>query len=214
MDFYKQSGWILSLVGPRRSGKSVRLKKLLKTELKGRFLAKNVFIICPTLDLNDDYKDFSNVKKFSNVDKGLIEKIIDQQTKNIKMYGIEKTPEVLLILDDCADSNILSFKGVLDTLAIRGRHMKINVIITSQRLSAISRTIRLNTDIWYLYSPYNFSELEQFLHEFIPSQYKKSAIRRVLEYFSEPYRYIIIDNQEKDVMKKIKNDKGRPFDLT
>jgi hypothetical protein len=195
--------FFLSVIGPRRSGKSVLIKKLLKENLKNRFKKNNVIIICPTMEFNNDYDDFKEAQKFSIIDNTLVSELIDEQSRLIKTYGKGRTPSVLLILDDCADSNLMSFRGIMDTIAIKGRHMKISCILTSQRLSAVSRTIRLNSDYMIIYSPYNISEVQQFLNEYCMKEYQKNLSNIMIDVFREPYQFIFINNLEKDQTKKI-----------
>lgn len=199
------SGFMMSLIGARRSGKSTLMKKLLNSKrMKKIFNPKNIFIICPTLDLNDDYDEFPEARKYSKPDSSLIQDIMDEQLHNIKTYGKKRTPEVLIILDDCADSSIIRFGGIIDTLATRGRHFKINVMISSQRLSAVSRTARLNSDYFVIFSPYNFSEAEQFFEQYVAKQDRKVLIKKLQDIWDKPFSYVVVDNSERSHSKKIK----------
>lgn len=59
-----------------------------------------------------------------------------------------------IILDDCL-SNKEAFSSkkssLLNRLVLNGRHYQANVIICSQNLKAISKSIRLNTQVWMLF---------------------------------------------------------------
>lgn len=194
----------MSFIGARRSGKSTLMKKLLKGEMKGKFKEENIFILCPTVDLNDDFDDFPKARKYVEPDPAVIQAIMDEQKHNIKTYGKKRTPEVLIIFDDCADNRIIAFGGILDTLATRGRHFKINVMVSSQRMSAISRTARLNSDYFIVFSPYNFSEAEQFFEQYIAKKDRKKLISKLQEIWDEPFTFVVVDNSERRQSQKLK----------
>lgn len=207
------SGFFMTFVGARRSGKSTLIKKMLNSKdyLKDYFKEENIFIICPTLDLNDDYDNLSKARKFSTPDPQLLYDIMEEQKFNITSYGKKRTPEVLVIFDDCADNNILRFGGIIDTLAVRGRHFKINIMVSSQRMSAVSRTARLNSDFFIVFSPYNFSEIEQFIEQYVAKKDRKETIQKIQDVFEEPYAYIVVDNMERSPSKKLKIGFDKPL---
>lgn len=203
-DFKFMTGFVMVLVGARRSGKSTLIKELLNGPFKKRFKPENIFIICQSLEFNDDFKEYSLARKFHDADPSIIQAIIDEQTFVIKNYGKKRTPEILLILDDTADSNLMNFNGVCDMIAVRGRHILISIVCTTQRLSAVSRTIRLNADYLIFFSPYNLSELEQFIEQYVLKQDRREIMKKISETFEEPYQFIFVDNSEKSQKKKLK----------
>lgn len=198
------SGFMMTIVGARRSGKSTLMKKLLNTTLKKMFRENDVFVLCPTIDLNDDFDEFPHARKYAKPDPMLIQAVMDEQKYNIQTFGKKRTPEVLIIFDDCADNNILRFGGILDTLAVRGRHFKISVIVSSQRMSAVSRTARLNSDYFVMFSPFNFSEAEQFMEQYVSKHKRKQFSELLMNIWDEPFNFIVIDNTERSQTRKIK----------
>lgn len=197
-------GFFMAMIGARRSGKSTLMKTLLANDLKERFDEENIFIFCPSIDLNDDFEGLNKARKFSEPDEAVIYAIMDEQLHNIKTYGKKRTPEVLVIFDDCADNRIIQFGGAIDKLAVRGRHYKICVIVSSQRLSALSRTARLNSDYFLVFSPYNLSETEALLEQYVLKQDRKRYMKAFQEYWNTEYSYILVDNSERAQKKKIK----------
>lgn len=206
-----QIPFIQVISAPRKSGKSYLIKNLLLNKEMMRDLFDYIIILNPSLDLNDDYDgivntDKTTVYKFSKVEdfKNIITETIKTQEEIIKHHKKERCPQVLLVLDDIIDSNLLNFRGIVDRLATRGRHANISVICSSQRLSAVSRTIRLNCDSLIFFSPSNYSEFEQILGEYIPRHNKKKVNTILDEAFNIPYLFISILNTE-----KIQKDKVR-----
>ena len=194
----------MCIAGPRRSGKSHLIKSMLKNELKKKFKPENIFIFCPSIDLNDDFKEFSQARKFNEPKPEIINDIMRECQHNIKVYGKQRTPNVLIIFDDCLDTNIMKFNGILDKIASRGRHMKISMIAVSQRISGISRTIRLNSDYFLIFSPFNLSESEQFLEQYVLKRYRKEMGKIILDIWKKKHSFIFVDNSEYDSTKKIK----------
>lgn len=120
-------------------------------------------------------------------------------------------PNTLLVLDDCVDSGVIQFKGAVDKIAERGRHIRLSTIISSQRLSAISRSVRLNSDYFIMFSPYSVSELEQFLEQFVSKKDVKELRVKISAVFEKPFWFIVLDNAEKDVTKKLKKSNANKF---
>lgn len=197
-------GFFMSFIGARRSGKSTLMKKLLANDFKERFEEENIFIFCPSIDLNDDFEGMEKARKFANPDENVITAIMDEQLHNIKTYGKGRTPEVLIIFDDCADNRIIQFGGAIDKLAVRGRHYKICVMVSTQRMSALSRTARLNSDYFLVFSPYNLSETEQFLEQYVLKQDRKRTMKALQQYWNDPFVFVMVDNSERAQSKKIK----------
>lgn len=218
--------FVLVMAAPRRSGKSYLIKSMLQNKkFQNRF--EHIIIMCPSLDYNDDYVDFEVNKKFSlicNPTANLIEELLDKQmmckrttqgNQRLKRRQIVvgshigediECPNTLLILDDIVDSGVIKFKGVCDMVAERGRHFNISLIISSQRLSAISRSIRINSDYFLIFSPYSISEIEQFLEQFVSKSNRNMLRYKLEEVFSVKYQFIILDNTEVTTKKlKISN---------
>lgn len=198
------NGFFMSLIGARRSGKSTLMKELLRKDLKNRFREEDVFIFCPSIDLNDDFAELNKAHKYPVPDQAIIYAILEEQEHNIKTYGKDRTPEILIIFDDCADNKIIQFGGAIDKLAVRGRHYKICVIVSSQRMSALSRTARLNSDYFLVFSPYNLSETEQMLEQYVLKQDRKKYMKAFQEYWDEPFVFVLVDNSERSQKKKLK----------
>ncbi len=85
------------------------------------------------------------------------------------------------------------------------------MIVSSQRLSAISRSIRLNSDYFVTFSPYSVSELEQFLTQFCSKANWQELRLKIAEIYTKPFEFILLDNSEKDVTKKLSHTNADDF---
>lgn len=217
-----ESDFVCTIAAPRKSGKSYLIKTLLQNGLMNQF--EHVVIMCPTLQYNDDYLEFksnekvtmisdiqaSDIKNLFNDQASCMKKVRDRERyeKNLpKLY----CPRTLLILDDCIDSGVLSFRGIVDKIAERGRHINLSCIISSQRISAVSRSIRLNSDYFIIFSPYSVSEMEQYLEQFVSKDERKQIRETLLRVFDTPYQFIVLDNTEKVPHQKLKRSNADDY---
>lgn len=188
------------LVGQTHSGKTTLAKKLI-TNLKKEF--DYIYIFCPTGELSQDWIEqehlFTSPKEYGSKVKELFE-----QQKRIKLeYGKKRTPQILLVFDDCLTENILRFNSDLDKKSISTRHYNISVMVLSQRIAGIGRTFRLNSAYFILFNMFNYSELERFLDEFVPRKYKKQLEQQLESIFSEPYNFIFSNNRSTNLNERL-----------
>ena len=136
---------LISLIAKRNSGKSYLLRYLVKIQ-KHEF--NKIFIICPTETLNDFYKNITDKENvFSEYNETWMQTLIEKMTNINSKLDKMKRKNVLVILDDLvADVNFASCKS-LRILAIRGRHIGITIITTTQYINTIPPVIRSNCDL-------------------------------------------------------------------
>lgn len=206
---------VMTITGPRGSGKSYLTAHLLE---KPEFIKKFdlVVIMSPSLDVNEDYhtvfleklKERKILYYIVQVTSEKIEDVFDDMYKNMKevralkrrrIKDVQRSrcPSLLLVLDDIIDSNVVNFGGSVDKIAERGRHVNITAIICSQRISAVSRSIRINSDYFFIFPPHNQSEVERFLEEFVSRAHKREVWDACDTIFSQEHHFIMIDNSSK-----------------
>ena len=135
------------------------LISLILEQYRGVF--ERIYIFSPSIDIDDGWIP---VKKYIEQDLGVntereqaywdewdeaaLRRIIQQQrkiTEASKKLEMKKLYQVLIICDDLADVPQLHRpNGALDTLFIRGRHMQISTLFSSQKLRLISAAVRVN----------------------------------------------------------------------
>lgn len=204
--------FVMTICAPRNSGKTYFVRTLLESKMLSGFDYRIVF--SPSLDLNHDY-DNVDVHRCSDVTTENIEQVFKDCVKAKKIANDEpkeyRAPKVLIILDDCIDSGVLSFRGVADKLAERGRHADLSVIICAQRISAVSRSIRLNSDYFVIFRPYSIQEFQQYVEQFISKNKRKAVTEQILDVFDEKYMFIIVDNTERSFKKRFKASSAHDF---
>lgn len=190
--------------GERGSGKSVFIQNILQIYRKSM---DYIFIMCASLDLNDDYEFLKEDKFFGsdnhvqtvfkegNINKfpSLINNLINKQKQLIKQYGRADSPNVLLVLDDILEQpNKLVDRrsGIIEKLSYNGRHLKISCILATQLFRAVSNGIRSNCDLVVVYSATNLMEIQKYLEEFSLKRDRK-VIEEILSHvFDIPYTFV------------------------
>ena len=153
------------LCAPSASGKTVLLVSMILEQYRGCF--ERVYIMSPSIDMDPQWEPVKEyIRKDLGVntdreqcwwdewDEGALRQILAQQkkiTQQSKQLGMKKLYQVLVCLDDMADSPQVHKKtgdGILDTLFIRGRHYCINTWVSTQKLRLMPSAVRVNT-MWY-----------------------------------------------------------------
>ena len=126
-----------------------------------------------------------------------------KKAKMKKLYGI------CVVVDDFADSPQIMHSGsgaanggsVLNTLFIRGRHMMISTIVSSQKLRLISPTIRVNVQFMLIWRLRNRLELQSLLEE-ISAVYPVKTLEEMYQMATDdPYSfwYILFTAKKKRI---------------
>lgn len=205
------------IVGPRQRGKSVLIRNLLlrKDMMKNTFKNPNyIIIISPNIDVNGDYDEVEgkHVYKYESYDPNLIDFLIEEQKNIIKQCGRKRCPEILLVLDDVLDSGALNFHSAIEKIFSRGRHVNLNIILVSQHLNRISRTMRLNNDYFVFFSPNNMTELDDFLEQYV-SRPDRIKMRDYLKQMwrESIYNFVLVDMRTKDANRKYRKGFSEPI---
>lgn len=225
MNLIDDKPFMLALAAPRGSGKT----NFINTGLNNKWIAEydHIHIITPSGRLNHDYDDavkHEHVHLHTDADKPFITELFSkmydvkecviEREKDIELgYELPSLtcPKTLLILDDCVDSGLFSFRGVVDKIAERGRHVWLSCIVSSQRLSAISRSVRINCDIFIIFCPYQAQEFEQYIEQFVFKHQRQSLYHQVEDIFSKEYQFLFIDNTIRRMGEKLKTSNADDF---
>lgn len=172
-----------------------------------------VFEKNPSTKLINDIIDEMEEQKCSRVNEerfGAGIELIPKERKGKRWPT--KCPQVLIILDDCLDTGLLNRKGIIDTLAERGRHMNVSVIVTTQMYKKLSLNVRNNSEYLFFFSPYSYGELEKYLEDFVPRELLKYARAKFIEVFGDQFNFILISSiHSTDPLKKMRYGKAEDF---
>ena len=179
------------LCGRRKSGKSRLLRYILA---KNKHLFKAIFCICPTESILPFYKDF--IKKeniFESYSEKWTEKLIEKMTKLNADKSDKEASHVLLILDDvAADHNFHASKS-FRKIFVRGRHLKITIIITAQYPYMIPPVARVNAD-YMIVGQMNQQSLEIITSEYLAGDMNRKDFIQMYHDSTSNYNFLIINN--------------------
>lgn len=212
MDFEYEHPFNMILAGHTKAGKTYLLEQIVKRNfLKWDYIV----VLGPTvkfsgdydyLQVNENYEKGHVVVKYDKEEQyeGIIHSISNQQRHLIdeERAGRGTAPDVLLIIEDCLHKEIVDQRGILAQLVTWSRKIKLSIVLTTQKIAGLDRTIRLNTKYFICFNCPNFTELERFLEEFLPPLYHKAFKKYVCEIFNEKYNFILIDVFNPHILEK------------
>lgn len=178
---------------------------------KNNFEGRNIYIVCPSLQKDDKWKSIIHGK---NIPDGNVYHRYDEDELENLYHKLEdefqqRKEHTLIIMDDCSWGGDLKSKlhGVMAKLACNGRHSFISLIITSQKYSDISTTLRENATgiIFYscsqkqlelIYNDVGLSSKKEFCdmfrrvtnvpHTFMCVNYSNPPDRRFMDTYFQP----------------------------
>ena len=212
------------LLGPSGSGKTLALVDMLIRLYKGCWA--RIYVFSPSVDVDSAWlpvkKYVEEVLKvdpqkeqcfFSQWDTTTLHQIVEQQKKLIEYQkkGKHKTLHgILIVCDDFADdprimhtnSGAASGGSMLNTLFVRGRHLCISTLVSSQKLRLVSSTIRVNLQFLCVWRLRNQHELESLLEEISAVYDKKTLMQMYRLATDEPYSfwYILLTAKKREDM--------------
>ena len=205
------------LLGPSGSGKTVLLQNMILDIYRDCF--SRIYIFSPSIEVDASWlpvKEYiekemkvQHTKEepiyFDHYDPEDLQQIIGTQhkvTDYMKKNGAKKLYQILIIVDDFADSAEFTRQSkLLHALYTRGRHNSISTITATQKFTAIHPIIRVNATQLFVYRLRNYKDLETFLEEVSAVADKKTLLDIYHLATEEPYSFLYVD-----LVAKNKND--------
>ena len=207
-----KDGFMLSVISARRGGKSFMIDYLIKQFQKDKKLKfTHIFLISPT---GYGFKGIPPPYRFPTT--SALNYILGNQER-IRDYNQRARPErrvksrILIVIDDCAceESKESGLKNEqISRLALNGRHYStrdpqegngVSVVLISQALKKIPKTVRLNQDVMLANNISSLIERNDLLDENFyidTTAYGKRYGRKVFQELStkEDFVFIAIEN--------------------
>ena len=195
-----------SLVGCSNSGKTTMLCNLFRKNFYGKFWnPDHIVVFSPTINLDDKLRECIPSSNFyEHFDPSVIEEIYDEQDAIKKIYGTKKLDNILIILDDMLGSDALSTTSIISKYIHKTRHYKVSYIYSVQKYTGLPRTMRLNSDVMTIFRCSNFGEIDTITDECANKSSKNKFKNILLDVFTEPYQFLLIDYQTKDLTKRFR----------
>jgi hypothetical protein len=212
------------VLGPTNSGKSCVLVSMILDMYRNAW--ERIYIFSPSVHLDSCWKPVKDYIEndlkvdgdkepffFDKWEPEVLNDIVDTQRRVIeesKKQKIKQLYGILIIIDDWADSpNVVhsnsgaaSGGSMLNTLFIRGRHMMISTIVSSQRLRLLAPTMRVNVQFMLVWRLRNRLELQSLLEE-ISAVYDIKTLEKMYQMATDdPYSfwYILFTARKKEDM--------------
>jgi hypothetical protein len=215
------------LVGSSKSGKSTLLVNLLRDEFYGKvFKKKYIIVFSPTACLDPKIKQIGAGNVYDTFNPAILEYVMERQIAiaegrddepAIEYKDIRDDPNplnkpkkkkkhmenILIIFDDCLGMRgVFDSNSMLNKMIIKARHYNISVIISTQKLSGVGRTIRLNMSAVFIFRALNGNEIDEILDEFSSKAHRKHNYLLLTEYiWDKPYEFLYCKFDERDRAK-------------
>ena len=204
------------IVASSTGGKTVLIQNLILDVYRDCF--SRIFIFSPSVNTDPTFVEVKkyvreNMKVDDKKEKLYYEEynaeelaqVIDTQTKIItymKDHDMKKIYSISIVVDDHADDlNFVRHSKLLHGLATRGRHQAISFILSTQKYRSLANIIRLNASSLYIFKLKNQTELDAFIEESSALVDKKKLLEMYNEAVREPYSFLYINMNSKDVNK-------------
>lgn len=201
------------LTAQTMGGKTFLIKKLLKEQILDKI--DYLIILSPTLGISGDWdepefqendkppKGKPIVKKFDKNFAQVIQDCVEQAEEILNHHKRKDMPQIFIILDDMIFNKIVTFKGLVDKLSTKSRHLNISFWLLVQKLTGCPRTFRVNCRYMFMFSCCNYSETEKFLEEYCPQRMKKELKKRLEEIYNQDYAYILCSTYSSSIRDRL-----------
>ena len=207
----------LIIVGPSmRSGKSTIILNMLLREkfYKDKFEGENIFIVSNNkmdnkIRILKEEKEIPN-DNFMTFSESNLEMVYDK-VEEACLEAIsenEKPVNSLIVLDDCSFSGDLRAKmaGTLSRIFSNGRHCNLSCIVTAQKYSQLSTTIRTNASGAILFSN-SAKEVESMSEDFNYLESKKSFVKMFRKVTKSRNSFLVVNFSNDDIYLDSKFEK-------
>lgn len=145
------------------------------------------------------FNKFKKIKNINNLNQDELEILEQNEFMSAEEVFAQLKPKVIfLILDDLAGSGAFSkkSKSVISNLTIKHRHLKTNLIFTTQSFKAIPAIIRTNIDIYAIFKSSSYDQILNKVFDDISGFVKKDNFIQLYEYATQQKNdaLIIINN--------------------
>lgn len=201
------------MVAPSNSGKSTVIANLLTNpnfygpqkvgKKKQNSYFDIVFLFSPTGLLDGTYAEVIGENKiidpqhvYTELNPLKLQSIFDIQKGIIDDVGIDKSPRILLIMDDISGTRFTE-SGDFYKMFMSGRHYNISLFVAIQNYKAsIPRRCRLNCSHVFILGCTN-SEKKIICEEFCPNDTDKKKFEEVICHCTQGYDFLFINTDAK-----------------
>lgn len=153
----------------------------------------------------EDLKLYNKFIKHSHLEANKLLKIFTQdelQKLELMNYDKPKEPKYpqgvvnFMIFDDLIASSAFKSQGksIVTNLCLKNRHLSINILIASQSLKSVTKSIRNNTSLFVIYKFANKKIILEDIYEEISSKLKPEEFLKLYEFATDnDHNALVID---------------------
>ena len=186
--------FVLTLVGPRSSGKSVVISNLILRDEMMRGLYEEIIIISPTIYSDSTARFLINEVGKDRVYEAYDESIIQGLINSVKDKDRNERQMKLIILDDVIGS-IPKYNSLVYNLTSKARHWSISMIISTQNLRELPPVVRNNTTNWAFFRSGNLKEIGKMMEEMGSLGSPDNCYELYKACVEEPHKFMYVDNK-------------------
>jgi Poxvirus A32 protein len=191
--------FVVSLLGPRGSGKSVFGVRVIQNCYRKAF--DEVVIFSPNLYNDDNFREimgYRNVYGSTHVDNDILDKLIEEQNRRMQSEraGMGICPVVLIWFDDEGGKlKSKELKRTISHLFTQGRHAKFCIMVSIQSLLQYEGILLSNTTSWVCWSLEKRS-LDKVAKECATNLMDTKAMTKFINHATsqEPHSFAMIHN--------------------
>lgn len=197
-----QPAFLLIIVAPRKSGKTNLTVDLLLDKKKFNGVFDCVFIWSRTFHHDSKWKNIALPpgSVFNKFDEKSTLEILEACEFVAKHMQVN----VLFIFDDMITEGIMNphRMGVIENIAVRGRHANVSIIIITQQYMALSPSVRNNATNSVFFRIRNGDELEKIARENREALSREDFLSLMDAATKEPYSFLYVNNQRGDAKER------------
>jgi len=186
--------FVLTLVGPRSSGKSVVISNLVLREEMMRGLFEEIIIISPTIYSDSTARFLIKEVGKDRVYEAYSEEIIQGLINSVKDKERHERQMKLIILDDVIGS-IPKYNSLVYNLTSKARHWSISMIISTQNLRELPPVCRNNTTNWAFFRSGNLKEIGKMMEEMGSLGSPDNCYALYTHCVEEPHKFMYVDTK-------------------
>ena len=204
--------FLLTVVAPRKSGKTNLVVDALIDDNKFRNKFDAVFIWSKTFELDPKWKNISMLQGsvFTEFNSEQATELIE--TAEFVNTKLKMPANILFIFDDMITESIMNRNklGPIEKIAVRGRHVNVSIIVISQQYMSLSASVRNNTTNMIVFRVRNGDEMEKIARENREWLSREDFIEMFYTTTREPYSFLHINNQQQDPSQRFHKNWNLP----
>ena len=204
--------FLLTVVAPRKSGKTNLVVDALIDNNKFRNKFDAVFIWSKTFELDPKWKNINMMQGsvFTEFNAEQATELIE--TAEFVNTNLKLPANILFIFDDMITESIMNRNklGPIEKIAVRGRHVHVSIIVISQQYMSLSASVRNNTTNMIVFRVRNGDEMEKIARENREWLSRNDFIDMFYATTKEPYSFLHINNQRQDPSERFHKNWNLP----